>query len=160
MGAHGCKPCPLAALHGPGRDDCVNLSVLPGDLHAERLSARDTPSLKEVDGRLSVRDTINLRGSGVQAIRADLHATRSDLAHCTSLRRLEGRISIVHLDVRGCASLQTLGDDVHVTQTLELAKVASSEVPAHFAAPACAGTTCPLIKNRVHARTVEWARTS
>jgi hypothetical protein len=111
-------------------DDCVNLSVLPSDLHAERLSARRTPSLKEVDGRLSVRDTINLRGSGVQTIRADLHATRLNLAHCTSLRQLEGRVSVVHLDVRGCTSLQKLDDGVHVTQTLELAESGLTAVPS------------------------------
>lgn len=115
-------------------DDCVNLSVLPGDLHAERLSARRIPALREVDGRLSVRDTINLRGSGVQTIRADLHATRLNLAHCTSLRQLEGRISVVHLDVRGCTSLQKLDGGVHITQTLELAESGLTAVPSSLRA--------------------------
>ncbi|UQN05547.1 DUF6745 domain-containing protein [Deinococcus sp. QL22] len=110
-------------------DDCPNLSALPTDLHAERLSARRTLALHEIDGRLGVRDSINLNGSGVRVLSADLRATRLSLAGCRDLRVLGGGVSVAHLDVSGCAALAALHPDAHITQTLELAGSGLTALP-------------------------------
>jgi hypothetical protein len=110
-------------------DDCPNLSALPTDLHAERLSARRTPALQEIEGRLSVRDSVNLNGSGVRVLNADLRATRLSLAGCRDLRVLGGGLSVAHLDVSGCAALTALHPDSHITQTLELAGSGLTALP-------------------------------
>lgn len=115
-------------------DDCPNLSVLPSDLHAEKLSARRCPNVLELDGRISIRESINLTGSGLRSINADLHATRLQVAQCRSLTRLGGMISVAHLDVRGCTSLTTIDASIHVTQTLEVADSGLKAMPPHIRA--------------------------
>lgn len=110
-------------------DDCPNLSALPTDLQADSLSARNTPSLREVDGRLSVRDGVDLSGSGLQTLSAELRASRLSVRDCRSLTRLEGRVSVGGLDVSGCAVLTTLGADLHLTGPLELADSGLTGLP-------------------------------
>ncbi|BDP41247.1 hypothetical protein DAETH_12160 [Deinococcus aetherius] len=110
-------------------EGCPNLSALPTDLQSDSLNARNTTSLHEVDGRWSVRDGVDLSGSGVRTLNADLRASRLTLGNCRALTRLEGRISVGHLDVSGCASLTTLGADLHVTGSLELADSGLTALP-------------------------------
>ncbi|WP_102128051.1 DUF6745 domain-containing protein [Deinococcus planocerae] len=110
-------------------NDCPNLSALPTDLQADSLSARNTPALHEIDGRWSVRDGVDLSGSGVRTLNADVRALRLNLGNCRDLTRLEGQISVGHLDVSGCASLTTLGADLHVTGSLELADSGLTALP-------------------------------
>lgn len=115
-------------------DDCPHLTALPADLHAGRVSARRCPELREVTGRLSVREGLNLSGSGVRTIHADLHATRLTLARCRDLINLAGTISVSHLDVRGCAGLRDLPPSLHVTQTLDVADSGLTALPPHIRA--------------------------
>ena len=115
-------------------DDCPHLSVLPSDLHAEKLSARRCPNIRELDGRLSIRETVNLTGSGVQRIHADLHANRLQVAQCRELTVIRGMVSVAHLDVRGCTNLSRLEPTVHVTQTLDVADSGLNAMPGHVRA--------------------------
>ncbi|PTA69709.1 DUF6745 domain-containing protein [Deinococcus arcticus] len=115
-------------------DDCAHLSTLPADLHAERVSARRCPNLHEVDGRLSIREGLNLSGSGLRRIHADLHATRLNVAGCRDLSAITGAVSVVHLDVRRCAALTTLDPGLHVTQTIDVAGSGLRALPGHIRA--------------------------
>ena len=115
-------------------DDCPNLSVLPSDLHAEKLSARRCPNIRELDGRISIRETINLTGSGVKRIHADLHANRLQVAQCRELTEIRGMISVAHLDMRGCVALTDLDAGLHVTQTIDVADSGLKGLPGHIRA--------------------------
>lgn len=115
-------------------DDCPHLSVLPSDLHADRLSARRCPQVREVVGRLSVRETVNLSGSGVRLIQADLHAGRLQLARCRDLTGIRGMVSVSHLDVRGCVALTALDSGLHVAQTIDVADSGLRGLPPHIRA--------------------------
>lgn len=115
-------------------DDCPDLSALPADLHADRVSARRCPRLHEIEGRLSIREELNLGGSAIRIIDADLHAARLNLAGCAQLERLGGAISVLHLDLRGCAALTSLPDGLHVTQTIEVADSGLRALPGQIRA--------------------------
>lgn len=115
-------------------DDCPNLTNLPSDLHAGKVSARRCPKLHEVTGRLSVRGSLTLAGSGLERLDADLHASRLNLASCTDLREVRGAVSVTHLDLRGCSRLSELPISLHVTQALEVADCGLRSMPAHLRA--------------------------
>ncbi|WP_221090437.1 DUF6745 domain-containing protein [Deinococcus aquaedulcis] len=115
-------------------DDCPHLSALPADLHADRVSARRCPELHDLEGRLSIREGLNLSGSGLRRIQADLHATRLILADCRDLAAIGGAVSVAHLDVRRCAALTTLEPSLHVTQTIDVADSGLRGLPGHLRA--------------------------
>lgn len=115
-------------------DDCTNLTALPLDLYVDRVSARRCPQLWEVEGRLSVREELDLSGSGLRVVHADLHAARLTLADCTELERLDGAISVTHLDLRGCGALSILPDSLHVTQSIDVADSGLRALPRHLRA--------------------------
>ena len=115
-------------------DDCPNLSALPADLHADRVSARRCPELRELEGRLSIREGLNLSGSGLRRIHADLHATRLNVSGCRELTTVQGAVSVSHLDVRRCVGLTILDPGLHVTQTIDVADSGLRELPAHIRA--------------------------
>lgn len=115
-------------------DDCPHLSVLPKDLQCERLSARRTPALTELDGRISVRERADFSGSGLKRVQAQMRANRLSFAGCRVLTQLEGEISVNALDLSGCTSLRHLGTALHVIQTLELANTALASLPPGLSA--------------------------
>ncbi|AZI44250.1 hypothetical protein EHF33_15265 [Deinococcus psychrotolerans] len=110
-------------------DDCPQLSALPQDLQCDRLSARRTPALTELDGRISVRERADFSGSGLKRVQAELRASRLSFAGCRALTQLEGQISVNTLDLSGCSSLLHLGAALHVIQTLELAGTSLASLP-------------------------------
>lgn len=115
-------------------DDCPQLSALPQDLQCDRLSARRTPSLNELDGRIGVRERADFSGSGLKRVQVELRASRLSFANCRDLTEVQGQISVNALDLSGCSSLRHLGTELHVTQTLELAGTSLQSLPPGFRA--------------------------
>lgn len=110
-------------------DDCPQLSALPQDLQCDRLSARRTPALTELDGRIGVRERADFSSSGLKTVSAELRASRLSFVDCRNLSRVQGQISVNMLDLSGCVSLRHLGTELHVIQTLELAGTSLLSLP-------------------------------
>lgn len=110
-------------------DNCPQLGLLPEDLQCDRLSAKRTPALTLLEGRISVRERADFSGSGLQKVNAELRANRLILSECRSLTELRGHISVNMLDVSNCSALRHLDENMHVVQTLELAGTALQALP-------------------------------